>query len=64
MTTGKRLLYAVLGTASLTLCTTNPSTPEPPKQQVTVNYVSFYEMTPQQKRRWINYYLNKGTALK
>ena len=64
MITGKRLLYALLGAASLTLCTTNPPVPEMPKQQATVNYVSSYQMTPQQKRRWINYYLNKGTALK
>lgn len=64
MITGKRLLYAVLGAASLTLCTTNYSVPELPKQQATVNYVSRYQMTPQQKRRWINYYLNKGTAPK
>lgn len=64
MITGKRLLYAALGAASLTLCTTDLSVPEMPKQQATVNYVSNYQMTPQQKRRWINYYLNKGTAIK
>ena len=64
MTTSKRLFCILLGAASLTLCTNNPSVPELPKHKATVNYLSLYQMTPQQKRRWINYYLNKGTALK